>query len=707
MYVLLLSIALAIATPQDSQSTARKNPPLLPSLEGEDPHRWLEDVLGDKSLEWVRSLNANSTEVLGNGPEFEKLRKNLLSIYDSDERIPYVSTRGGYFYNFWRDADHKRGLWRRTTPESYEKEDPEWEILLDLDALGEKEDENWVWSSARALPPSYDRVLIELSRGGADATVTREFDVPSRSFVKGGFELPEAKGGASWIDKDTVFVSTDFGEGSMTESGYPRIAKVWKRGTPLSEAKVVFEGQVSDVAAGISRDHTPGFQRDFAYRFVTFYTNEVYEWKDGAMHKVDKPDHCDATVTREWVFFEPRSEWTVGSRSYKAGSLLAANYEAWMKGERALEVLFTPSDTTSMAGFAATRNHFILNVLDNVKNRLEVLTPSEKGWERKPLEGVPAIGQISASPVDPWESDAYWLHLSGYTTPSSLSYGVIDDVEPKTLKQLPAFFDAEGIEVSQHFARSKDGTSIPYFQVTPKAAKGKAAPTLLYGYGGFEISMLPGYSAAIGQAWLSRGGVYVVANIRGGGEFGPRWHQAALKDKRHRAYEDFAAVARDLIARGVSTREQLGIQGGSNGGLLVGNMYTLYPDLFGAVVCQVPLLDMKRYTKLLAGASWAGEYGDPDEAKEWEFIQTFSPYHNIDPLASYPPILFTTSTREDRVHPGHARKMAAALLSADKNVLYYENIEGGHGGAADNEQAAFMSALAYTFLWKSLNQKNP
>ena len=316
---------------------------------------------------------------------------------------------------------------------------------------------------------------------------------------------------------------------------------------------------IEDVAAGLSRDHTPGFERDFAYRYLTFYTSELYErTNEGELILIDKPDDCDATVTREWITFEPRTDWKIGDETYKAGSLLASNYEAWKKGERDVDVLFTPTDTTSLAGFSATKNHFLLNVLDNVKNRLEVLTPTKQGWKRGPLKGVPAIGQVSASAVDFWESDAYWLMVSGYTTPSSLFHGVVDGPGPELLKQLPAFFDAEGMQVAQHSARSKDGTPIPYFLVTPKGAAGKPSPTLLYGYGGFEVSMLPGYSAVVGRAWLSRGGVYAVANIRGGGEFGPRWHQAALRDKRHRAYEDFAAVAEDLVKRGVTTRAQLG-----------------------------------------------------------------------------------------------------------------------------------------------------
>ncbi len=688
--------------PQGSLQEVKQG--LLPSEEGDDPLLWLEDVLGDKALGWVRAQNEVSKEALAEGPEFKDLEAKLLAIYDSDERIPYVTKRGEYYYNFWRDADHKRGLWRRTTLESYQKEEPEWDVLLDLDALGEEEGENWVWAGSSVLPPSYERCLISLSRGGADADVTREFDIPSRSFVGDGFFLPEAKSRAGWIDRDTLYVATDFGEGSMTESGYPRVVKIWKRGQQLSEAETVFEGTPEDISVGAYRDHTPGWERDFVYRRLTFYTGELLERNaDGELVRIDKPDHCEASIDQEWIYFEPRKDWKIGEVTYKAGSLLVADYAAWQEGKHEVEVLFEPGPTTSLASFSTTRDHVLVNLLDNVKSRIDVITHTDKGWKHKPLEGVPTLGRISASPVDAWHSNAYWLNVTGYTTPSSLFHGDLEGGEPRLLKQLPAFFDAEGIEVSQHFARSSDGTAVPYFQVTPPGLEADGnAPTLLYGYGGFEISLLPSYKAAVGTSWLARGGVYVVANIRGGGEFGPAWHQAALREKRQRAYDDFAAVARDLIERGITQPAHLGIQGGSNGGLLMGNMLTQFPELFGAVVCQVPLLDMKRYTKLLAGASWAGEYGDPDVEEDWAFLRRYSPYHNIDVEQDYPSILFTTSTRDDRVHPGHARKMAAALLSVGKEVLYYENIEGGHGGAADNEQAAFMSALAYSFLWKTL-----
>lgn len=672
-------------------------------LPPEDPHLWLEDVEGAEALAWVRERNARTVAALTERPGFEGHRARLLAILDSDERIPYVTKRGPHWVNFWKDAAHPRGLWRRTTLESWRTDQPEWDVILDLDALAASEGEPWVWGGSRCLRPDWDRCLISLSRGGSDADVTREFDVPSKSFVEGGFYLPEAKGYVSWIDRDTVFVGTDFGPGSMTASGYPRVVKRWTRGTPLASAEVVFEGQPTDVSAYGYHDDTPGFERDFVGRGPTFYTNETYLLTRGGPVQVPKPDDAQLSAFREWLFLELRSDWEVDGLTYKAGSLLVAPFAKWMKGKREIEVLFEPTRSSSIAGTTLTNRHVVLNVLEDVRNKLFVLTPGRSGWTRVPLEGVPEFGSVSVSAVDPDESDAYWLHASDYLTPSSVALGEIGAGPAQVMKSLPSFFDASGLEVSQHFATSADGTRVPYFQVGRAGLPTDgSAPTLLYGYGGFEVSMTPGYSGGVGSNWLERGGVYVVANIRGGGEYGPSWHQAALKERRHVAYEDFVAVARDLVARGVTRPERLGAMGGSNGGLLMGNMYTTYPEDFGAIVCQVPLLDMRRYHVLLAGASWVGEYGDPDVPEEWAWLQRYSPYHNLAADRRYPPILITTSTRDDRVHPGHARKFAARLEELGKDVLYYENIEGGHGLSANNEQAAFMNALGYEFLWSRL-----
>jgi prolyl oligopeptidase len=668
----------------------------------EDPYLWLEGVEDAKALDWVRARNAVSEKQLAGDPGFEALRGSLLEILDSNARIPYVSKMGGYFYNFWRDKNNPQGVWRRTTLAEYRKESPKWEVLLDIDALGKAEGVNWVWGGADCLRPAYDRCLISLSRGGADADVTREFDVSDKAFVTGGFARPEAKGQIGWIDADTVYVSTDFGPGSMTSSGYPRIAKEWKRGTPMSAAKTIYEGQDSDISVGAYRDHTPGYERDFVYRGLTFYTNELYlRGKAGALTKLDLPDGAQKSAFREWLSVELRQPWTVGGREYQAGSLLAIRLDAFLSGARNFDVLFEPAQNTSLASSAVTKDHVILNVLEDVKNRLYVLTPGKNGWTRAPLVGAPAFGTVGISAVDADESNDYFMTVTDYLTPTSLLMGTVGRT-PEKLKQLPSFFDASQHEISQQFATSKDGTRVPYFMVSKKGmARNGKNPTLLYGYGGFEVSLTPNYSAGVGRAWLSQGGVYVVANIRGGGEYGPRWHQAALKADRNKAYEDFAAVAEDLIARKITTPKHLGIQGGSNGGLLMGNMTVMYPQLFGAVVCQVPLLDMKRYHKLLAGASWMAEYGNPD-TDDWSFLKAYSPYQNVRKDVRYPPVLFTTSTRDDRVHPGHARKMMARMQEQGHDVTYYENIEGGHGGAANNAQSAYMSALAYTFLKQKL-----
>ena len=695
--VRIACIAAMTASPALAQGTAQGT---------DDPYMWLEEVTGEKQLAWVAKQNERSVADYTKSEAFNKLNDRLLSIFDSRDRIPYVSKIGGHYYNFWRDAQHVRGIWRRTTLAEYKKANPAWEIVIDLDSLGTAEKESWVWHGANCLRPAYQRCLVSLSRGGADADVTREFDLPTKSFVPNGFYLPEAKGGAGWIDQNTLYVSTDFGPGSMTTSGYPRLVKVWKRGTPLDSAELIFEGQNADVSVGGYRDHTKGFERDIIYRGITFYSSEVFQRKDGKLIKIEVPADANMNTHREWLIVELRTDWTTGGKTYPAGALIATNFDAFMKGERRFDVLFQPTERKSLAGYSTTRNHILLNELDNVRNRIYVLSPGKNGWKRAPLAGMPEIGTVSANAVDSDESDDFFMTVTNYVTPTSLSIGTVGKGAPTKLKSLPAFFDAKNLEVSQHEATSKDGTRIPYFQVSKKGmALDAKNPTLLYGYGGFEISMLPGYSAGVGAAWLEKGGTYAVANIRGGGEFGPKWHQAALKANRHKAYEDFIAVAEDLIRRRVTSTPHLGIMGGSNGGLLTGNMLTMRPDLFGAVVSQVPLLDMKRYNHLLAGASWMGEYGNPDDPKEWEFIKTFSPYQNMNATTKYPPTLFTTSTRDDRVHPGHARKMVAKMIDQGHNVVYYENIEGGHGGSANNKQAAFMTALAYTFLWDKLNPR--
>lgn len=670
-----------------------------------DPYLWLEEVTGEKPLEWVRERNTESVAALAGTDRFKALESRILGILDSKERIPMVTKIGEHFYNLWRDAANPKGLWRRTTLAEYRRPEPAWEIVLDLDALSVKEGENWVWHGAAVLEPEDRLCLVSLSRGGADADVVREFDLEKKAFVEGGFTLPEAKSRVAWRTAESLFVATDFGPGSLTASGYPRTLREWTRNTPLATAPVVYEGQPDDMSVTAWRDLTPGFERDVVVRQKTFYTSEMFLRRDGGLVKIEKPDDATAAVHREWLVLELRSPWTVGATTHPAGSLLAVDLEAFLSGNPTMHVLFTPAPRTSLISFASTRNHLLVTTLDNVRNQLFVLTFQDGAWQHRPLQGLPEYGTASCIPVDDLETDEFFLITASSLQPSTLSLGNAGNIDrqPEQLKQSPSFFDVAGLTVSQHEAVSKDGTRVPYFQIGPETLPSDGStPTLLYGYGGFEIPLLPGYEPIAGAAWLEQRRVYVIANIRGGGEFGPEWHQAALKSKRPRAYEDFIAVAEDLIARKVTSPKHLGIKGGSNGGLLVGNMLTMRPDLFGGVVCQVPLLDMRRFHTLLAGASWMGEYGNPDNPEEWEFIRGFSPYHNLQRETVYPSVLITTSTRDDRVHPGHARKMAARLQELGKRVLYYENIEGGHGGAANNRQRAFMDTLGYTFIDREL-----
>ncbi|AKK25939.1 prolyl oligopeptidase family protein [Mycobacterium sp. EPa45] len=660
----------------------------------DDPYLWLEDIAGEDQLDWVRKHN-DPTVAEFSGELFEQMRAEALEVLDTDARIAYVRRRGEYLYNFWRDAANPRGLWRRTTLKSYLSEDPDWDVIVDVDELAAADGEKWVWAGADVIEPDLTRALVSLSPGGSDAAIVREFDMATRQFVVGGFELPEAKSRVSWEDVDTLLVGTDFGPDSMTESGYPRMVKRWRRGQPLAEAETVFTGPVTDVAVGASVDRTPGYERTHVSRAVDFFNDEVYELRSGELIRIDAPTDASLSIHREWLLIELRSDWDTGTASYRTGSLLAAKYEEFLAGTAELAVVFEPDERSSLHQYSWTLDRLLLVTLVDVASRVEVVTPGS--WLREPVVGVEGNTVIVATDE---HGDEIFLDSSDFITPSRLLYGRAGG-ELTEIKRAPSFFDAADLAVSQHFATSDDGTAVPYFVVGHKHNQ-TAGPTLLGGYGGFEVSRTPGYDGVLGRLWLSRGGTYVLANIRGGGEYGPSWHTQAMREGRHKVAEDFAAVASDLVARGITTVAQLGAQGGSNGGLLMGIMLTKYPQLFGALVCQVPLLDMRRFHLLLAGASWVAEYGDPDDPQDWEFISEYSPYQNISTDKRYPPVLVTTSTRDDRVHPGHARKMTAALEAAGHPVWYYENIEGGHAGAADNAQTAFKSALSYSFLHRML-----
>ncbi len=669
---------------------------------GTDPFIWLEARRSPRAMSWVKKQNAKTLPVLEKVPEYAPIHRQLLKIFASKQRIPFPEILGQYIYNFWQDTTHVRGIWRRTTLASYRTANPKWETVIDLDALAKKEHEDWVWKGATCLRPEDQLCMVALSRGGKDAVVWREFDTRSKAFVSHGFELPEAKSDVSWKDANTLWVGTNFGKGSLTTSGYPRIVKEWRRGEPLSAAKTVLEGSVKDVSDSIFSQHTPEGRYDIANKAHTFFKGETYLILGGRLVKLEIPDDAQFYgFFKNQMLLSLRSSWTTGGQTYPQGALLAIDLDRFLQGHRDFKMLFTPTERTSLDNVTWTRNHLLMTVLDNVHSRLYTLSIKDGTWRHKeiPLPGLGTARVVATSDLD----DTFFTVYTDFLTPSTL-YLSENGAAPEKVKAAPAFFDTSGMRVAQYEATSKDGTKIPYFVVMPRnfEANGKN-PTILYGYGGFEVSLLPHYSATIGTAWLSRGGVYVLANIRGGGEFGPRWHRAALKKNRPKAFQDFIAVAEDLIARKITSPRYLGIMGGSNGGLLVGAVFTMRPDLFHAVACQVPLLDMRRYTKIGAGASWIAEYGNPDNPADWAYMKTWSPYQNVRKGVHYPRVFFYTSTADDRVGPAHARKMAAKMEAMGDPVYFYENTEGGHSSGANLKQTAHMWALTYAYFWKMLS----
>ncbi|KAA0255069.1 S9 family peptidase [Acidobacteria bacterium ACD] len=688
-----LLVALGVAAALAAGPVAAEEP--------DDPFAWLEEVQGEKALAWVAQQNAKSTKLLEARKEFQPIYERTLQILDSKDKIPFPELHGETVYNFWRDEAHERGIWRRTSLASYRTASPEWETVLDVDALAKEEGKAWVFHGADCLPPAYVRCMVSLSPGGSDASVQREFDTGTKRFVPGGFSLPEAKSRVAWRDEETLWVGTDFGPGSLTSSGYPRVVKLWKRGTPLSEARTVFEGGTADVSSSGYSLILPDGRYDVVTRTPAFYRHESFLYLGDRLVKLDVPEDSQPRgFFRDRLLLSLRSDWAVGGATYRAGSLLAVSVDDLLRGVRRMDVLFEPGERVSLAAVDRTQDRVLVQTLDNVRSRMAALSLVDGAWVRTEIP-TPGVGTASFSATSE-RTNAFFFTYQDFTTPASL--WLADGSAPAAkVKSMPAFFDATGMKTEQYEAASKDGTKIPYFVVTPKGfvANGKA-PTLLYAYGGFEASMVPRYSGTLGPAWLSRGGVYVLANIRGGGEFGPAWHKAAVKELHFRNFEDFSAVAQDLVARKITSPRHLGIMGGSQGGLLVGGTFTLYPELFRAVVAQVPLADMRRYSKLLAGASWMAEYGDPDKPEEWAYIQKWSPYHLLKADAKYPTPFYWTNTKDDRVHPAHARKMVARMEAQGHPVYYFENTEGGHGSGAVNKQTARVTALQYAYLWMML-----
>jgi len=671
----------------------------------EDPYIWLEEIHGAKALAWVKEENARSNGVLKVDPDYHRDYDALLKILDATDRIPYGSVDHRYVFNFWQDAVHPKGVWRRTSVGDYATADPHWELLLDLDALSVDEKENWVWKGADCSP-SLTSCLVQLSRGGGDAITVRELDLATKTVVKDGFALAEAKSSVTWLDDDTVLFGTDFGPGSMTTSGYPRIVKQWKRGTPVTAAKTIYQGETGDVSSRAF--HHPSLDMAIVARQITFFTAEYFcVLGDGSTAKLPVPLGAELQGAHDGrLVFTLREDWTpLGGAPIRKGSLIAFPVAPFVTGTRPPEyqVIFTPDSRTAIGDVATGRDAVFVSVLRDVVAGVHMLTPRGDGsWSDRVL-GLPDNGTASIVSANEWGREAFF-DFQSFTVPPTLYFA--DGTDPRPIKSLPPRFDATNLLTERFFATSADGTKVPYF-VTRQKGHGGPQATVLYGYGGFEVSETPTYSAGTGKLWLEKGGVWVVANIRGGGEYGPGWHQAALRENRQRAFDDFVAVAEDLQKRGFTTARQLGIMGGSNGGLLVSAVMTQHPELFGAVVCQVPLIDMIRYTQIGAGASWAAEYGDPQISEQRAYILRYSPYQNVRQDRTYPPVLFTTATTDDRVTPVHARKMAARMRAQGHEVLFYENTDGGHGAAADHKQAAEMWALSFVYLKQKLGLKSP
>lgn len=706
---LLATTALSSAAMAQTAPASANAPSGFATSDAADPYLWLEEVEGERAMEWVRAHNEHSLGVLQGDPRYAQLHAQALEIVQSRDRIPGVGfNHDGTLDNFWQDATHVRGVWRTTTLDSYRTAEPVWETILDIDALSTAEGKNWVYKGVTCLPPQETRCLVSLSDGGKDAVTVREFDRATRIFVADGFILPESKGGASWIDENTLLVSRDFGDGTLTDSGYPRTVRLMRRGQTIEQATTIFEGQQTDVSvsAYTLRDADGVVKATLINRGINFYEGETWRLNaDGTTTQLQLPakSNINALVQGQLVVTTDQ-DWTAPSgQEFRTGDVIAWNLEQWLANPATpAQLIIRPTEREAIEGITATRNKLVVALYENVRGSVYVYQPNPSGeWARTRLD-LPqnvTVGVGSASE----RNDQVFVSVAGYLNPSSLYLADAATGQADVVKSLPAKFDATGMVVEQFEARSADGTMIPYFVVHKgDMPMDGSNPTLLYGYGGFQSSLLPGYSATVGKLWLERGGVYVIANTRGGGEFGPRWHQAALQENRQRAHEDFQAVALDLEARNITSQPRLGIMGGSQGGLFMGAMLTQRPDLINGAVIQVPLFDMLRFHKLLAGASWIAEYGNPDIPEQRAWIEQYSPYQNLRAGQPYPEVFIHTSTKDDRVHPGHARKAAARLEELGYPVLFYENTDGGHAAGANLQETARRLALEYTYLTRRL-----
>ena len=698
MRLLLIAASAALALSALVAPVVAETPPVT-----DDPYLWLEDVHGARSMDWVAKQNARSLAVLKGDPRYESFHQDALKIVNAADRIPTPDQIGRHIYNFWQDPTNVRGLWRRTTPAAYAGAAPAWESVLDLDKLSAAEKANWVWKGANCPPPTYKRCLVVLSDGGEDADTVREFDLSTRSFVDGGFSLPRSKQAADWLDDNTLILSRDWGPGTMTASGYPFVVKTLKRGQSLDQATEVFRGKPEDVSVDPFVLHDgDGHELVMITRGVDFFHSETYRVTTSGVERLYLPAKINLVgLLHGQIVFTTLEDW----RGYKAGDLVAFAPDELTKSDAPAggkgRLIFSPGPRQSVEQAATTAHRLVADILDNVRGGLVAFDPGPGGWTETPIKVAAnsSVNLISTS----YDNDTVYYSVENFLAPTHLWQTDAVTGAAADIKDLPARFDASRDDVDQYEATSTDGTKVPYFIVHPKGMKLDGSnPTVLYAYGGFQVSMLPSYSASIGKLWLEHGGVYVLANIRGGGEFGPAWHEAGLKTKRQHIYDDFAAVAKDLIARGVTSPRRLGIQGGSNGGLLMGVEFNQHPELWHAVDIEVPLLDMLRFEQIGAGASWVGEYGSVSVPEERAFLETISPYQNLKAGVAYPEPFFVTATSDDRVTPVHARKMAAKMEAMGLPFLYFENTNGGHAASANQQERAERVALEFTYLTRKL-----
>ena len=680
------------------------------ALDSTDKYLWLENVDGEKSMQWVKETNHKTQDKLANSKLYKELYQQALSVLNGKSRLPVVSQKGKWLYNFWQDANHPRGIYRKTTLKQFKKKSPKWHTVLDMDAYSKKHHQNYDYHGMTCLPPKGNACLVYLSPGGSDAIEVREFDLKKGQFIKNGFEVPLAKTRISWIDKNTVYIGTDFGKDSMTNSGYPRLIKKWERGTPLNKAQLIYQGKANSMSASAFKVTTDNKELEIITETTSFWESQKYVINQGKITKLNIPDTASfAGSYKDKMLISLKQDWDTNNKQFIQGEIVLVDFDFLTTGKGSIQSVIKPTVKSIVESINVSKNGLLVTILEDAKAKLYLYKQlKDHSWDITEIP-FPANGALNISNIDDKTGD-FFVQYESFITPPSLYYIKAKTLKPELVKQQDPSFDGSLFKVKQYFTQSKDGTRIPYFVVMNKNTQfnGKN-PTHIFSYGGFRNSLTPSYSGsyealsgAYGKLWLERGGVFVLANIRGGGEYGPAWHAAALLKNRHKSFEDFEAVAQDLVSKKITSPKHLGIEGRSNGGLLVTAALTRNPKLYGAVICGAPLIDMKRYNKLLAGASWMGEYGNPDEPDMWDYIKTYSPYQNVHINTEYPPIFFYTSTRDDRVHPGHARKMAAKMLDFGNEVDYYENIEGGHYGFSTNEQLAHRLALSYTHLWNHL-----